>query len=772
MSLYSLVGRGEALTDHRFTDGYAPQPQQLRLAITMPSTDGHAYDPEELAVPDPTFKFGVTTPYTTNGTGAAFFDTNETLPSAVDPHGPIRNNRPFQPRRKDSTVSGAGSDSGSSNTNVGRLPPQQSPPQHPPQHPLHAPMRKRDQTLRPATADSAMTDATDRTLFQSDDGKMAPSPISAPPNVAEARMKRLLNELDSIGLTDDMTIGRPSHDIDDWAASSSIGHGSTPSQPMNLPQRGPQPKFTRQEEIQRMQQMNQGRNWQPQNGAPPLAAGTRSPYTPNAAMHRNYPVDAPESMSPHSEPDDTSYYGSPVTPASGRMYPQQNRITPYSPQNASPVTRGMPPQQLQQGQEPAQLSRMNSSNFPIPNSSAFPMPPRSRTPTMQQQVSSPASRAPRRPGTAGNDPPVAFYNNTTGSNPANRSRFGSDQNLRERYLASGPQNAPSISSSQQSQIGLSPISPASAPAMTISSSGSRTNSVGSGALETPVDGNSPMVTNQPVQNGNLDSIREKEKEKEKTPSADLVITTPQAKTFNRAETSSTPTNTTTVRRGSLDTGLMLNTAIQSDAAREKGAKSPFTDLSSASPALAHNPFLGGGLSGGLMFGGLSWAMKEKEKGGTGDPPPYRANPSGSGTARSNSLRAGSVGGRSDASSSSFGDGIHQSRSDHSGNKKASSPAVALATAFVKEGVAGLSNGAIANIPTMSKAEKAAEKARIKAEKAAQKAEEARIKVEEEKDAKKNEAELKRKRKEEKVIKRLQVGEMGLYGVNGMVRFNA
>jgi 3'-phosphoadenosine 5'-phosphosulfate (PAPS) 3'-phosphatase len=90
--------------------------------------------------------------------------------------------------------------------------------------------------------------------------------------------------------------------------------------------------------------------------------------------------------------------------------------------------------------------------------------------------------------------------------------------------------------------------------------------------------------------------------------------------------------------------------------------------------------------------------------------------------------------------------------------------VALATAFVKEGVAGLSTVA----PSMTKAERAAEKARLKADKAAQKAEEARIKVEEEKDAKKNEAELKRKRKEEKILKRLQVGEMGLYGTSGMV----
>jgi len=174
--------------------------------------------------------------------------------------------------------------------------------------------------------------------------------------------------------------------------------------------------------------------------------------------------------------------------------------------------------------------------------------------------------------------------------------------------------------------------------------------------------------------------------------------------------------------------------------------------------------------GGLSFGGVSFAVKDREGGQNGrdrDPPPYRMHspPSSSGpNGRSNSLRAGSVGGRSDGSGSSFGDGIHNSRSDHSGSKRAT-PAVALATAFVKEGVAGLN--AVPSGPILSKAEKAAEKARLKAEKAAEKADAARRKVEEEKEAKLNAAEIKKKKQEEKIMKRLQAGEMGLMGLSGM-----
>jgi hypothetical protein len=361
-------------------------------------------------------------------------------------------------------------------------------------------------------------------------------------------------------------------------------------------------------------------------------------------------------------------------------------------------------------------------------------------------MDSPTSRALRTPGTAGNDPPVSYYNATggRGSNPLNRSRFGSDNNLRERYMNSGPQQSPSMSGSQSSQVGLSPISPASTvPAMTLSSSGSRTNSVGSGALETPIDANGPSVANQTAQTNNLQSI------KEKPSSADVVVTPPNV---DKTEPSATPTK----RRGSLDSGLTLKTASL-DSPKEKGAKSPASGRST-SPAANHNPFLGGGLSGGLMFGGLTWAVGDKER---GNPPPYRMHPpptsSGTVNGRSSSLRAGSIGGRSDGSGSSFGDGIHKV-----------SPTVALATGFVKEGANVLS---IAS-PHLTKAEKAAEKARQKAEKAAQKAEEARMKVEEEKDAKKNEAELKKKRKEEKFIKRLQVNDISLYGGTGMVRFDA
>jgi hypothetical protein len=106
--------------------------------------------------------------------------------------------------------------------------------------------------------------------------------------------------------------------------------------------------------------------------------------------------------------------------------------------------------------------------------------------------------------------------------------------------------------------------------------------------------------------------------------------------------------------------------------------------------------------------------------------------------------------------------MHNSRSDYGGTRKAT-PTVALATAFVKEGVIGFSPG-----PALSKAEKAAEKARLKAEKAAEKAEEARRKVEEEKNAKAHAEEIKKKKKEEKILKKLHSGgEVGLHGHGGM-----
>jgi hypothetical protein len=700
----------------------------------MPSTDGHTYDQEELPRPDPNFKFGVTSPYTSNGTGTAFFDTGETLPSAVDPLDPASGG-PF--RRKDSTVSGAGSDSGSSNTNIGRGP------SHPP---LNGQSRKRNETLRPSTAD---TNNTGRTPIQSDDGgKPVASPVNGHPNVAEARMRRLLHELDSIGLTDEMTIGRNSHDIDGWTASSSVGHVVSPPPPQLAIQKNGPPMKYRSEDIQRLQQMGQARQWQQQQqhyqNAPLPGPGMRAPYGQNPQMIRGYPVDASETA--YHEPADAVYYGRPVPTANARVY-SNLRMAP-------PAPRGMsPPQQMQQGSyHPMQQNRM-------PNSAAFPIPPRTMTPTLQQemqqrqyqqqqQMDSPTSRALRTPPTAGNDPPVSYYNATggRGSNPLNRSRFGSDNNLRERYMNSGPQQSPSMSGSQLSQVGLSPISPASTvPAMTLSSSGSRTNSIGSGALETPIDGNGPSVANQTAQTSNLESIKEK-------PSAIDVVVTPTDNHVDKTEPSPAPTK----RRGSLDSGLTLKTTSL-DSPKEKGAKSPSSGRLT-SPTANHNPFLAGGLSGGLMFGGLALTVNSKER---GNPPPYRMHPpptsSGTVSGRSNSLRAGSIGGRSDGSGSSFGDGIHKA-----------SPAVALATGFVKEGANVLSTAA----PHMTKAEKAAEKARQKAEKAAQKAEEARMKVEEEKDAKKNEAELKKKRKEEKIIKRLQVNDISLYGSPGMVRLDA
>ncbi|KAG8797534.1 hypothetical protein FRC17_007719, partial [Serendipita sp. 399] len=194
-------------------------------------------------------------------------------------------------------------------------------------------------------------------------------------------------------------------------------------------------------------------------------------------------------------------------------------------------------------------------------------------------------------------------------------------------------------------------------------------------------------------------------------------------------------------------------ATNPDTLREKGAKSPI-DLAGST---LNNPFLGGGFGGGLSFGGVGFAIKDS------NPPPYRVHsPPSSGTGRANSLRAASVGGKSDGSGSSFGEGVNHSRGEGSGKK--ATPAVALATAFVKDGIPGFSAPAG---PMMSKAERAAEKARMKAERAAQKAEEARRRVEEEKEAKLNAEDLKKKKKEEKILKRLQMTDVGVYGMNGM-----
>lgn len=716
------------------------QTRQPRLAITMASNDGHVYENNEsssLPLPDPTFKFGVATPYTVDGAGATFFDTNETLPSAIDPFDPLHG-RAFA--RKDSTVSGAGSDNDPSNINNGRRGSHQ-----PLQSLQNLPPRNREQTLRPVMVDSSNPpDSADRVPIQNEDGgKPVTLAVNGGPGVAEARMRRLLHELDSIGLTDDMNHARNSHDAEDWSASSPAGHNGGPmSRPLVPQQRGPSLKYTRPEDLQRLQQMNQARHWQHQSPASP-GSGMRPPYGPNSLMNRGYPVDAPLSAS--SEPEDLAYYRmrsdfNPILSVNSGLYLNQ-QTAPYLPQTAPPVQRAMlPSQHIQQGlYHPVQQNR-------VINSAAFPMPPRTLT-----TIGSPGSRAHRRPGTAGNDPPVSYYNTPGGHglNPVNRTRFGSDQNLRERYLAAGPQQSPSMSGSQQLQTGLSPISPASTtPAMTLSSSGSRTNSVGSGALETPVEGNAPSVVDQAPPSSGLDPIKEKP-----SPADTETVETPHAKAFDKFESSFDPTK----RRGSLDSGLMLKSASSdSGSTKGKGPKSP------KSPSAGHNPFLGGGLSGGLMFGGLALSVRDER----GNPPPYRSlTSSGNITGRSNSLRAGSIGGRSDNSGSSFGDGSH-SKLDQ---KRVASPTVTLATAFVKEGGAGLFQ--VATSPPMTKAEKAAEKARVKAEKAAQKAEEARLKVEEEKDAKKNEAELKKKRKEEKTVKRQQAGD-GLYGVSAMVRLRA
>lgn len=750
-------------------DGYGRlgQIQQLKLAITAPITDGHGGYDDEGPRPDPQYKFGVTTPYTTAGPGAAVFEEDH-LTSAVDPYPGLRGQQ-FQPRRKDSAVSGGGSEGEASNTNGSRYPPPNS-------QPLKM---KRDQTMRPTTMDSIASNTTfvtDRTLIQQNDigdgGKViSNSPNGASPNVAEARMRRLLHELDSIGLTDDMTIGRPSVDLDDWAASSSMDHSTGPPPPAMTghgqlpPSMGP----PRQEEIERMQQFAQSRNW------PPIALPPNRPPYNQMQRPARYP-DAPESASPLSEADDALFFGggSPMSTNSA-----------HGPRNSRQGSFSQPPGHSMQPTPPGAYRPVQAT--PI-NSAAFPMPPRGPPPV--------SMRTPRRPGTAG-EPPVAYYNNNTHAS-LQRNRFASDQNLRERYQGGLPAaSSTSIASgSQGSQIGLSPISPA--PAMTLSSSGSRTDSMGSGALETPVEEATPTAPSsaqgaqaaqsptptlnatqekKPVEQS-VEKSAEKSVEKPSSPAQEIVITTTtpaedKEKAKEKAIGTTTfsslgadSSNSSGLRRGSLDAAMALKPSLSTEISREKGTKSPITELTH-NPAINHNPFLTGGFGGGLSFGGVSFAVKDR------DPPPYRVHspPSSSGpiNGRSNSLRAGSVGGRSDGSGSSFGDGAHNSRSDHSSTKR-TTPAVALATAFVKEGVAGLNN--VSTGPVLSKAEKAAEKARLKAEKAAEKAEEARRKVEEEKQAKLNAEEIKRRKKEEKIMKRLQAGEVGIYGgLSGMVSFN-
>jgi hypothetical protein len=305
---------------------------------------------------------------------------------------------------------------------------------------------------------------------------------------------------------------------------------------------------------------------------------------------------------------------------------------------------------------------------------------------------------------------------------------------------------------------MSPISPnsnlisSSATMMTMSSS--RTGSISSSAVETPIDGQTHVALSHGHNNGmnmnsgGLDTIKEKV-------STELPYRQEATKFYSPEKTSESGL----VRRGSLDSGLMLKPGPVINRPEGKGeferSKSPSAAMT-LNPSALHNPFLNGT---GLTFGGVGFAMKD------GNPPPYRAQANGG---RSNSLRAGSIAGKSDGSgTSSFGDGASHSRSDNS-VPKTTTPAVALVTAFVKDGVAGVSQ--LPSQPQMSKAERAAEKARVKAEKAARKADEARWIAEQEKDRNRNEEELKKKRKEEKIMKRLQVAEMSVYGLGGMVRF--
>lgn len=698
----------------------------------MPSQDGHAPFEDEGPRPDPHYNFGVTTPYTTAGPGAAVFENDEMLPSAVDPY-PGRG-RAFQHGRKDSANSGAGSDSGSSNTNVARLPPQQV-----------KPLRQRNLTLRPTMADtmsSNMTAMTERTLVQQegheDQGKMANH--NTPPGAAEARMRRLLHELDSIGLTDDMTIGRPSVEIDDWAASSSMDHSLGPRAPVAPRRSGSMPP-SRQQEVERMKQLAQSRNWAPDSMA---SHPIRVPY--NQPPHRNYRYpEVPGSASPLSEGEDVPSFGGMRT-GSNPLTAGPGFVSRQGSYRQSPTARGM--QLVPSTYHPVQASPINSA--------AFPMPPRNAQPSQHTGHPPMVTRTPHRPGASGNDPPIAYHNNV-GHGGMYRDRFGSDQNLRERYLASGTPAASSTSiasGSQSSQIGLSPISPASAPAMTLSSSGSRANSASSGALETPVEGATPIA---PVSfYGSkisiptaTDAINEK-RQVDLKPPKEIVITSSdngEDKSIGTATVNSKRgySPISAPRRGSLDSGLVLKTTLPIE---HSHTKSPIVDLSYNNPNIAHSSLLGGDLS----FGGVSFAVKGR---GDANPPPYRLHspPLSSGLVggRSNSLRAGSIGGRSDGSASSLGDGTRKA-----------TPTVALATAFAKDGLIGLSAG-----PVLSKAEKAAEKARLKAERAAEKAEEARRKVEEERNAKLNAEEIKKKKKEEKMIKKLQAGEPGLYGLGGM-----
>lgn len=726
-----------------------PYPQQLKLAITMPSNDGHSPDLDEGPRPDPNFKFGVTTPYVGTGPGAAFFDTHDQLPSAIEPSSQ-RPARGFQPRRKDSSISGAGSDSGSSTTNLARF----------------LPKKTRDATLRPTTTETVVTD-TDRTLIHPDlDDERAPTPNGTQPvGVADARMRRLLHELDSIGIPDEMTMVRPSLDMDERAAGSSVGHGSPPMPPVAMgkslrhipPPPGKAPPSNllgRAEDVDRAAQTRRWANHTP-NGS---LTGRGYGVPPSRTL--NHP-DAPESASPITDVDDMNASSPYNARPDASPLMSANTAFSRSPTSQGTASPSVHPSQLQQ--LPAQQLSPQQRGVYQPvhstplNSAAFPMPPRGATSASPQQQHVPlVSRTPRRPGTAGNDPPVAFYNNPGG---ANRARYGSDQNLRERYLANPPQAAPSIAGSQTSQSGLSPISPLSAPALTMSSSGSRTNSTISGVLETPVE--PPVGPPQPSSTITLDPIKEKQS-LELTKLQDLKPPTAEEK-----QGLDTPISAGSgTRRGSLDSGMLLKSppSASQEKARESGARSPIIEAMN-SGAILHNPFLGGGFGGGLSFGGVGFAVKDK------DPPPYRMHSppsSGPSNGRTNSLRAASVGGKSDGSgTSSFGEGVSASRMDHgAGTSRKPTPAVALATAFVRDGVPGLS-AMPASGSGMSKAEKAAEKARQKAEKAALKAEEARIRVEEEKEAKKAAEEMKKRRKQEKTIKRLQVGEMGVYGINGM-----
>lgn len=356
----------------------------MKLALTIPSDEGHTTS--DGPRPDPQFKFGAPMQYSGQKDSATF-------------------------------SSGSGNDPPSSTvTNYPPMPMRAPPP----------PPSRIQRDERPPNYTSDVPPSQQR-VPREHENWFARAAAGAPPGTAEAEMRSLLQDLDEVGLTDAMTIGRPSVETESWGAASSMDHTpprAAPTTKQPIQYAGP----SRQEWMDR--QFDQSINWS-------LPSGTSPPRSP----YNQPPRSCGTSTSPHS-----------TAPSQGSSNCHQGSFS----------CRRVPFNQIAPSDLPQPMST-DSGLFQMLPPSIIPVPPGQTPP-----------RASRRPYTADELP---ITNSMIGS--ARNPRLGSDQNLRERYIGGAP-------GSRSPLQGVSPISPMS-PATLLSERSSRTNSTFSGALPTPIE---------------------------------------------------------------------------------------------------------------------------------------------------------------------------------------------------------------------------------------------------------------------------------------------